>query len=464
MFKKSSVLKVLPIFIQNIIISTYGYFLIKQRYRSDYYQQLNRLLNSDDTNKNDLLAEQNRLLDDFIRYAIDKSPYYQALYKDIDLTQKFTVENIAKLPIVSKEMLRENLYSVYAIPIREGIKSFTGGTTGKSLQVLFTSTDMQQRMAQLDAFKMKVGIDPFALRKATFSGREFTRGWASEFSKVFWRKNWSYKQRLYSTFDMTDKNLTYYVKDLNNFKPQVINGFVSAIYQLAKFIQTEQLAINFKVDAIFTTSETLLPFQRALIEKIFSCNIYNQYASAEGAPFITECKARSLHYQLNSGVIEEFKTPIGTEMLVTSFTTHGTPLIRYKIGDLIKFKEGRCACGSEHPLVHSIEGRKVEYLYSIEYGKISLSHLADVIKGLPNCIKSVQFQQHDLQQVNVILSVDSEAYDDKAERKILSALKYRFGEKTHFTFKLVDNIPKEKSGKFALIKNFIKFPESSQNI
>src|SRR5690606_40492842 len=77
----------------------------------------------------------------------------------------------------------------------------------------------------------------------------------------------------------------------------------------------------------------------------------------------------------------------GVQTCALPISTHGTPLIRYRIGDRIVFREGTCTCGSSHPLVDRIEGRAVDYLYSAERGRVSLSHLADVIKGLPNCVK-----------------------------------------------------------------------------
>lgn len=452
---KNNILKLLPVFAQNIVISLYGYKLIKQRYGQEYYRYRNEFMQMKSASLEQLQDQQNDMLNNFIHFAIKHSDFYRNLYKDVNLDEPFNLSSLTNLPIVTKEMLRENLDDVYTLPSEQGVLSFTGGTTGKSLQVIFTHDDFQKRMAYLDAFKLKLGIDPFLARKATFSGREFTRGWATSLSKTFWRNNWPYKQRLYSTFDMTQNNLGYYVKDLNSYQPQQINGFVSAIYQLAKYIDQQQLTLTFQPQAIFTTSETLLPFHRKLIEKVFNCSVYNQYASAEGAPFITQCNAGNLHYNLDTGVIEVLNTKAGQEMLVTSFTTHGTPLIRYQIGDLIQFKNGQCRCGSHHPLVESIDGRQVESLTSSQYGNVSLSHLADVIKGLPNCVRSVQFQQYKIDEIQVLLNVDKNLFDQQAEDKIAEALTHRFGKKTQFAFKLVNDIPKEKSGKFSLIKNYL---------
>jgi len=143
-------------------------------------------------------------------------------------------------------------------------------------------------------------------------------------------------------------------------------------------------------------------------------------------------------------------------MLVTSFNSYGTPLIRYRIGDSIIFKNGKCTCGCCHPLVKEIQGRQVDYLISREKGKVSLSHLADVIKGLPNCISNMQFIQNNLGEIDIKIVVDKSRYRVEYGALITDEMVYRFGKKMKFNLIMVDEIPREKSGKYSLIKNNIK--------
>lgn len=439
-----------PVFIQDFVITTYGLLLKKQRYGKTYQEMFSFYKNKD---CGDLISElelQNTKLKAFVKFAHLNSKYYQKLYENIDVEGFSGIDDLKNLPIVTKENLRTNIKDVYTLDSKDAIKSFTGGTTGKALEVLFTKDDFQERMAYLDVFKSKLGVDPFLSKKATFSGREFITD-SKTSSRVFWRNNKAYKQRLYSTFHISDKNLPYYVTNLQEFKPDVINGFVSAIYEVAKFIERENTKLHFKPKAIFTTSETLLSIHRELIERVFQCKIFNQYASAEGATFITECSQGELHYNIDTGIIEQIDG--GDSILVTSFTTHGTPLIRYDIGDQVKFKEGECSCGSSHPLVEEVKGRMVDYLESPDGKKVSLSHLADVIKGMPSCIKKVQFIQREINLINLKMVVDKSQYIEKYNKLIIDSMVYRFGKETNFIIEQVDDIPREKSGKYSLIKN-----------
>jgi phenylacetate-CoA ligase len=439
-----------PVWFQNIIISTYGYLIFRKRYGKVYRSKFDEFRNKKNTSYASEKENQNKELIEFLNFVNENSSFYRKIFSGVDINSIRTVEDIKKLPVVDKETLRANIEDVYTIAEKDAVVSFTGGTTGKALKVLFTKEDFQTRMAYLDAFKFKLGIDPFKVTKATFSGRSLV---FKKKTKVFWRKNFIYRQRLYSTFHMNRENMPYYISDLNHYKPEVLNGFVSAIYELAEYIKRESIHLKFVPKAIFTTSETLLPVHRSLIEEVFGCKVYDQYASAEGAPFITECNAGNLHYNLDTGIIETDENDV---MIVTSFTTRGTPLVRYNIGDRVKFKDGNCSCGSSHPLVESIEGRKVDFLYTPSGDKISLSHLADVIKGNPNSIVKMQFVQNSRDRIELLMVIDKRVYTAEHEEKIREEMKYRFGDDMQIDIRIVEDIPKEKSGKYALIKNHIK--------
>lgn len=440
----------MPITVQNMAMSVYGLYLYRQRYGKYYESMLQKLAELDYTDKETMEKLQNDRFCDFLSYTVSNSEFYEEFYKDVDLSQIHSVKDITMLPVLEKEDLRANLEQVYTIPKNEAVISHTGGTTGKALEVFYTQQDFQEKMAYLHFWEKESGISQ-GEKRASFNGRQFiSRG---QKKKIFWRYNYFRKQMLYSTFNMTEENMPYYIESLNKFKPVVINGFVSAIFEIANYINKNNIQVQFKPKVIFTTSETLLPYQRQAMEKAFGCPVRDQYASSEGAPMITECECGKLHYNVYTGVIEEYHTEYGTEMLVTGFNTHGTPLIRYRIGDMWEVSDEICECGRCFPVVKRIEGRKVDYLLSKQYGKVSLSHLADVIKGLPNSVVNMQFIQKDLSKIIIRIVVDDKTFSDDDKKKICEEMSYRFGEDMEFEIQIVDEIEKEKSGKYSLIKN-----------
>ena len=313
---------------------------------------------------------------------------------------------------------------------------------------------MMKRMATLDHFKARVGFENLKMKRATFNGKHIISPNQNE--KVFWRYNLACKQMIYSSFHLTEENMLYYVESLNQFKPQAIDGFFTSMCDLASYIERHDIKIQFIPIAIFPTSETLTKSGRELLERVFKCKVYDQYASSEGAPFVTECEKQVLHVELASGVFECFNEDTD-EVLVTSFTTHGTPLIRYRIGDSMHFdiKRTTCECGIESPIVKGIHGRRLDFLYNAEGAKINAGNVANLFKNLSNALIRAQTIQNKMDEIIILLEVDKRLYKPEYDQLLMDEFLHKFGRRTKITIKHVSEIPREKSGKFKMIKNNI---------
>lgn len=293
-----------PIFFQNIMVSVSGYHRNITRYGKTYYEYRKFLSDFDTWSLERKLEYQRQELVKFIKHAVNHSKFYRELYKNIDIDSIKTTDDLMRLPIVDKEMLRANIDNVVTIPRKGAVEGHTGGTTGKSLVVLFTPDDMMKRMAFLDHFKARVGFEHRKMRRATFNGKHIVP--PNQRKKVFWRYNAACKQMIYSSFHLTEENMKYYVESLNRFKPHAIDGFFMSMCDVAGYIERHRIKLEFTPIAIFPTSETLTKAGRELLERVFKCKVFDQYASSEGAPFVTECENQVLHMELASGVFEHF--------------------------------------------------------------------------------------------------------------------------------------------------------------
>ena len=68
----------------------------------------------------------------------------------------------------------------------------------------------------------------------------------------------------------------------------------------------------------------------------------------------------------------------------------------------------------------------------------------------------MQFIQDDVESLKVLMVVDRNTYCKDHEEKIMKELQYRFGANMQIELQLVEDIPKESSGKYSLIKNNLK--------
>ncbi len=338
--KGEKLYKLLPNSFQNFLVFLYNKIEYKKRYGGNYNQYLEKFKQNRSLSISQLKEIQNERFLDLLNYAIKNSSFYRSLYANTEMPS--SVEEIAKLPIVDKELLRKNISDVYTIDSKSAIIGKTGGTTGKSLEVLFTHDNMQERFAMLDDFRGRFGYK-LGKKTAWFSGKSLLTERDIR-KKRFWKTDYLHNVRYYSTFHIKDEYLKYYVEDIIQFQPEYLVGFPSTIMEIAKYGTRHGYTYREGVTkAIFPTAETITSEMRKVIEPFFHSKMYNQYASSEGAPFIFECSEGNLHMELQSGVFEVLddndRPATSGRLVVTSFTTYGTPLIRYDIGDSITLED-----------------------------------------------------------------------------------------------------------------------------
>lgn len=446
---KEKIYDLSPVFVQNIFTTFYGYKLKRERYGTEYKNKKEELKSLYKQSKEKLQKVQLNKLITFIELSKENSVYYK---KKLLKKEVSNLSDLKYISILNKEELRANIEDIKNDE-NGMIAANTGGTTGKSLTVFYTNKDFQHRMAYLDFFRESHGAY-HGMRRASFGGRILIPK-KDERKVKFWRNNYALKQRLYSTYHTSEKNIPYYINDLNKYQPEYIDGFPSPIVDIAKYIKRNNIKLTFKPVAIFPTSEPLTDEYRQILEEVFQTNVYDQYASSEGAPFITECKNKNLHLHIDSGVFELYSDNNPTEILVTSFTTHGTPLIRYKIGDSLMFTDRECDCGLPLPIVDKIIGREQDYLYTEERGKVYSHTLVNALKSLDNLIVKGQFLQYKKNEVIVKIVTSDQNIGKKIEAKLTNEVQKRLGYEVKIIIDRVDEIEREKSGKYRLIKNYL---------
>lgn len=455
---KERLYKLLPHKLQNLLIAVYNKMAYKIRYGGDYKFYREEKKKNRSLTRAELIALQKERYQSFIHFAMKHSAYYAKTLKNIEGVAD--IDNIASLPIVDKEILRTHIDIIVVKSEEKFDLQKTGGTTGKSLEVKFFARNTQERFAFLDDFRARFGYK-LGKKTAWFSGKSILT--EKDVRKYrFWKTDVLHKVRYYSTFHIKNDYLKYYVEDLIKYQPEYFVGFPSTILDIAKY----GIANNYQypkgaTKAIFPTAETITSEMRTVIEGFFKTKMYDQYASSEGAPFIFECVQGNLHLELQSGVFEvldENNMPTQSgRLVVTSFTTEGTPLIRYDIGDSITLDDpdNICSCGNNNPMVLEILGRIDDYVFSPENGKINLGNISNTLKSTQG-IMNFQVVQDALNQLDIYLVTDGSEYNQKIENIFLSNWRDRVGHSMVLNLHHVEEIPVEKSGKYRIVKNNIK--------
>lgn len=441
-----------PYILQNWAIAIFNSYQYRIRHGGKYKEFRKYFAQADSLTKSQLYNEIETRKNSFFNYINTHSKWYQ----------NYNLANLRSLPVLEKTDIINNLDKIKTIQEKDGIVSLTGGTTGASMKVIYTKEDMQERFAILDYFRAKHGYK-LGKKTAWFSGKnlisqkDIDKGICSHYDFIN-------KIRFYSTFHINRNNFDVYWESLNKFKPEFIVGFPSSVYEICEIADNLDLKLDYKVKVYFPTAETVLPQHREVIGRVLGCKLVDQYASSEGAPFILECESGNLHIHPLTGIFEvvdeNLQPAKDGQLLVTSFTTKGTPLVRYRIGDSIKLssEDKTCTCGSIFPLVDKIQGRTTDYLVSPTHGKVNLGNLSNSTKDVSGIIK-FQAIQDSVNEIKVQV-VSNESFNIAEQNKFKDALQERFGSNINININIVEDIPNEKSGKFRIIKNNLNLSKS----
>lgn len=461
---KQNIFYALPYPLKNLLVSAVAYKNSKSRKGTFYDRYLQLFRKSWYYKPAEAEALQSDLLRKLLLESFQYSEYYAKVFKgagigEDEIKQGDPIELVGRLPYLEKATLKTSLERIEnKNPERQrDVINFTSGTTGTPTTVYYDKESMQMSFALWRRFHEVIGL-PKSFKTVRLSGKIFAAPTTEK--PPFWVYNMVDRQLLMSTYHLSESRLPAYFNKIKEFKPELIDGYPSAVYILAKFINAHNINLGFKPVAIATTAETLYDYQRAEIEKAFQCKAYNQYASSEGGAFITECKNGSFHINIDSGYFE-FMNLEGqparpgeyAELVISSFRNMKTPLIRYKSKDIVQLAEEQrvCGCGCHMPVVKQIIGREEDILFTEDKGYVGRMDTA--YKGLTGIERS-QIIQRSPELIDIYQIVNQD-YDKQIEQKFLVNLRERLGNKVAINIHLVDDIPLSKNGKFkAVIRDF----------
>lgn len=295
------------------------YLLRSRPFISKYVKEIEGLYNM----SLDELKERNekRFIEIF-RKAYSKSPFYHQLYVEagISINDIQSLEDITKLPIVTKEMVKEHGDELLTCPKWKLIRNHTSGTTGTPLNVWESWESIWRAWASIYCYRKRYGF---------VYGRDVMvslRGHLRRNDTVMWLP---VSKHLYlSSYNLKAENTLLYHQAIIKRRPKAIEGYPSSLYAFACFL--EEKGLNLTIPLCFTSSENLLDYQRRKIERVFHTEVFDLYGMTERTIQLIECRDHHGYYESPGFSINEY-LPEGT--YTTSLINDSFPLIRYQIHD-----------------------------------------------------------------------------------------------------------------------------------
>ncbi|MFC3210889.1 phenylacetate--CoA ligase family protein [Planomicrobium okeanokoites] len=392
------------------------------------YKEIKKLESLD---RNGQKEYQNIKLKELISYVVKEIPYYSNLFRELNLkvSDIQTTKDLIKLPILTKEIIKKNPELFIPKNYNEKIvKGSTGGSTGVPLKFLMSETDYSKGVALL-LRGFEFGNYQLGDSMSIIAGSSLTSNTQSLKSKI---QDWLMNFNHFSSYGMNEKDFEAFFRDINKKKPKFLRGYASSLFLFASYLRDNNMQLEFQIQAIFSTSEKLMPNQRNIIESVFKAKVFDNYGLNDGGITAFECNYHNgMHIDFERAILEVTNDDgtdqiIGEEgkILATNLFNYAMPLIRYDTGDLGEIYIEDCKCGCKRPLLKGIAGRTTDYL------KINETYIGSpvltVLMGKID-IESYQIIQTGKDSVKINV-VKGEKYDMSQELFISNSLKEHVNE------------------------------------
>lgn len=395
-----------------------------------------------------------------VEYAYHNVPYYQNLFNSIKFkpTDIRRIEDIRNIPILTKEIVRkENMNLISrSFKMKHVLKGKTGGTTGPPV---ITFSDPQNRSftwASYYRWYEWMGIE-MGDKAATLWGArtvlsDSINGRIQNVLINFLQNNISI-----NSFEMNKGTLPFIYDKIRKSQPVILKGYLSALLYLANYSESfNDISIRPKV--LSTTTETLLPYNRLYLEKVFKAPVYDQYGCGEVSAIAYECSQHNGIHINQEHVIIEIMDDNGFcaegqsgRIIATNLDNYVMPFIRYENGDSAAFSPVNCKCGINQPLLISIDGRTCDIIVLANGNKVHGVFFSDILYELNILSDRIQrFQVYQNYPGDIEFRFESTCQMEDGLKRLLSEAFLKFFNNVKIVN--VNKLQHEENGKFKYIK------------
>jgi len=390
-----------------------------------------------------------------LEYAEKNIPWYQKKFAEYGVSSKdfVNLQDIKKFPLVTKEEIRDNLDQFISKEFSKLKLMYvtTGGSTAIPFGFYQPSSLEKIDLAFFDHHWGWVGCkltDTSVVLRGEFVGNE---------NKLFDYKP-SKREWRFSTYYLNEKTFDQYFKKLNEIKPVFIQAYPSAAELFAQFMREKNLKLSFKLKAVMLGSENIYDEQIDLIEKTFDAKVHTWYGQAERVSLAPWSKNSRLFHIFPQYGLTELLDSSGNEVtnedetgeiVATGFYNFAMPFIRYRTMDLATHTNQKSPDGFNYRLFKRIEGRLQELIVTSSGRLISMTAINMHDETFDN-VRQFQFYQDTPGKVTLKI-LPNEKFSERDLNRIYDSIKFKLGDDTELEIKIVDSIPRTKSGKLRFL-------------
>ncbi|MDR0314643.1 MAG: phenylacetate--CoA ligase [Oscillospiraceae bacterium] len=303
-----------------------------------------------------------------VDYCGKNVPFYERRLREADITAEKikTLDDIQYIPPTTKEDLRDNYpFGLFARPLKEITRIHaSSGTTGKPTVVGYTKNDLDMWSDCVARIAAAGGATSDDIVQVSFGYGMFTGALGLHYGL----------EKIGATVipnssGNTEKALMY-MRDFKTTALVATPSYALYMYESAKSI-SDMSEYNLKLGLF--GSEGCTPEMRKLIEEGWGLFATDNYGMSEllGPGVSGECKQREgLHFCedhffpeiVDSNTLQKLPEGKTGELLVTTLTKEGIPLLRYRTRDITRLNYEPCKCGRTGVRMDKVTGRSDDML------------------------------------------------------------------------------------------------------
>jgi len=360
-------------------------------------------------------------LKDIVTYVAEKVPFYKDLYAEagVSAADINSLEDIAKLPFTNKQDLRDRYpFGMFAVPVEELRQVHaTSGTTGKMTVTGYTASDMQVWAETMARVYTAGNVTADDIVHNAYGYGLFTGGLGFHIGA----------ERIGATVIPVSGGLTKrQIEIMQDFGSTVLTCTPSYALVLAEAAKQMDVDLRETADVRvgFFGAEPWTELMREDIEERMGLDAYDIYGLAEiiGPGVSVECPYHcGLHIAEDHFYPEiidpESGDPLGYdqlgELVFTTLTKEGLPLVRYRTRDRTILRKEKCACGRTMVRMEKVLGRTDDMLIirGINVFPSQVEHVLLEFEGLePQYVIYVDREKDKLDTLEVWVEASSELY------------------------------------------------------
>jgi phenylacetate-CoA ligase len=305
-----------------------------------------------------------------VAWVTERVPFYKELYAEAGVSADdiHSLEDIAKLPFTNKQDLREHYpFGMFAVPVNELRQVHaTSGTTGKMTVTGYTKNDMGVWAETMARVYTAGGTTSDDIIHNAYGYGLFTGGLGFHIGA----------HEIGATVIPVSGGLTRrQIEIMQDFGSTILNSTPS--YALVIAEEAAEMGVDFRTDtrlrAGFFGAEPWTELMREGIEEKMGLEAYDIYGLAEiiGPGVSVECPYHvGLHIAEDHFYPEIIDPASGEpldygelgELVFTTLTKEGLPLVRYRTRDRTRLHAETCACGRTMVRMDKVLGRTDDML------------------------------------------------------------------------------------------------------